>query len=89
MKVIFTRHAKDKLRREDYHKFQITKKVLTDAVLSKDYPTKTKYGEFAVLLALDGYALRIIYVRLGLAVKVITFHIAKKGRYETKVLQKG
>ncbi len=49
---------------------------------------KTKLGENAAMMPLnDDYILRVIYVTIDQNLKVITFHPARKGRYETQIQQ--
>ena len=83
MEFNYTEHAEEKLQRADIKKFQITKETIENSVLSPDYPSrKTFTGETAVVSNLTkGYILRVICVRIGEKVKVITFHVAKTGRY--------
>ena len=80
--VFFTKHAIDKLRRNDIKKFQITKQLLVKIVQNRQSQTKTKYGEYATVSPLGkSHDLRVIYDIIEKDVKVITFHIAKRGRY--------
>lgn len=86
MKLVYTKHAQDKLRRKDIIGFGINKKLIRKAILNQEYVEETRYGVKATLLQLNGYTLRVICVKMGQDFKVITFHIARKGRYERKVL---
>ena len=67
-------------------KFGVNKSLIKKTIIDGAYETKTKYGAYVNLFALNGYTLRVVYAKLYSAYKVITFHIAKKGRYESKVL---
>ena len=89
MKIVYTKHAEEKLKRKDIKKFGIKKKLIEQAIENPNYTDKTMYGDFAVLLALDSYTLRVIYGKVAKKLKVITFHLAKRGRYEAKILQRG
>ena len=85
MKIIYTKHAEDKLKSLNSKRFKITKSLVKQALSRKYHVDKTKYGEYAALLPLEGeHVLRIIYdIVDSSTLKVITFHIARKGRYET------
>lgn len=85
MKFIYTEHAEEKLQRKDIKAFGINKKLLESAVLTPDYPVrKTSTGEFAAISNLKGlYILRVIYANMAFDTKIITFHVAKRGRYGT------
>ncbi len=83
MKFVYTKHAEGKLRRKDIKTFKINKKLIETTLSKSKHKGRTKYGEFAELVALPGrHVLRIIYDIIGSEVKIITFHIAKKGRYD-------
>ena len=83
MKFIYTDHAEEKLQRKDIKGFGINKKLLESAFITPNYPIgKTSTGEFAGVVNLKGiYILRGIYDNIGSDTKIITFHVAKKGRY--------
>ena len=84
MKVTYTKHAEEKVTRQDIKKFGITKKLIQEVVTKSDHKTKSKYGEFAESRSIsEKHILRVIYDIIGKDIKVITFHIARKGRYET------
>lgn len=90
MKIVYSRHAEDKLKREDIQRFGINKRLIRRVFDKWKYNEPTKYGAWATLLQLDGHTLRVVYAIIGQGeFKIITFHIAKKGRYEHKVLQRG
>lgn len=84
MRIIYTKHAEDKLKSPDAKRFKITKSLIKQALSRKYHVGKTKYGEYAALLSLGGeHVLRVIYDLVDSStLKVITFHIARKGRYE-------
>ena len=83
MKVIYTKHAEDKLKRIDIKKFKINKKFIEIEVKNSDHKLRTKYGDFYVITMVDSkHIVRIIYDIIEPDAKVITFHIARKGRYD-------
>ena len=83
MKVVYTLHAEEKLKRTDIRKFKINKKLLENILQNPQLKSKTKYGDYAVSSQIDDkHDLRIIYDIINKQIKVITFHISKKGRYK-------
>ena len=83
MKIIYTRHAEEKLRQEDTRKFKIKKKTIENILKYSRSKSKTKYGDLAALSEVDSkHDLRIIYSIIDKTAKVITFHISRKGRYK-------
>lgn len=83
MEIIFTKHAETKLKRADYIEFNISKTLIRKIVRKPQNLTETKYHDFAAIRDLDkNHVLRVIYVIINQNIKVITFHIARKGRYE-------
>ncbi len=83
MKVIYTKHAEEKLHREDVKKFKISKLTIEKILEDPESLSKTKYGDYSALGSLDKtHVLRVIFVIIEDRLKVITFHIARKGRYE-------
>lgn len=82
MKIIYTRHAEDKLERPDIRKFEINKALIENSLGKSKHKSKTKYGEFFCLARVSSrHDLRIVYDIIGVDIKVITFHITRKGRY--------
>lgn len=82
MRVIYTKHAEEKLLRKDVRKFKINKQLINKIIKKSRLLSKTKHGERAVIGNLDSkHILRIIYDIIDSDIKVITFHIAQKGRY--------
>jgi len=84
MKIIYTKHAhaKEKLKRVDIKKFKIRKKTIEEILRNPRSQTKTEYGDYAAISDLDKlHDLRVIYDIIDTGFKVITFHIARKGRY--------
>lgn len=85
MKIIYTKHAEDKLKRPDIKKFKINKKLIENALVKSKHNSRTKYGDFSYLANISHkHDLRIIYDIIDGNIKVITFHIARKGRYISK-----
>lgn len=82
MKIIYTKHSVEKLKRPDVKKFGIDKTLIEKILKHPERRTKTKYEDMAVVSKLtDKHSLRIIYDIIDKNIKVITFHIHKTGRY--------
>ena len=83
MNVIYTKHVQEKLLRKDIKAFKINKRLIENFIKNNKYSSKTKSGEEAIICNLNSkYILRIIYVIMKGDIKVITFHVARSGRYE-------
>jgi mRNA-degrading endonuclease RelE of RelBE toxin-antitoxin system len=81
--IIFTKHAEEKLKRPDIKRFNINKKLIENILKDPQMKSKTKYGDLAASSQInDKHDLRIIYDIIDKEIKVITFHISKKGRYK-------
>ena len=80
--IAYTKHAEDKLKRRDIKIFKISKRKIEQILKSSRKESKTKYGEYAKVGTLNkSHDLRIVYDIIDVDIKVITFHIARKGRY--------
>lgn len=83
MKVVYTKHAEDKLKRSDIKSLMINKRKIEEILQNSRKKSRTKYNDYAVLASVDPrHDLRIIYDIIEQNLKVITFHIARKGRYK-------
>ena len=82
MKIIYTLHAQEKLKRKDVKRLGITKTLLGKLLKDPEVLKYTKYKDRCAISTLnDKHDVRIIYDIIGKDIKVITFHISKKGRY--------
>lgn len=83
MKIIYTLHAKEKLKRKDIKNLKITGNLLRSILKNPQIKSKTKYGDITAITALDTkHDIRIIYdIITPHGIKIITFHVSKKGRY--------
>ncbi|KKQ40766.1 MAG: hypothetical protein US60_C0053G0003 [Microgenomates group bacterium GW2011_GWC1_37_8] len=81
--IIYTKHAEEKLKRKDIRKFKANKKLIGSILKNPQLKSKTKYGDYAASSQIDErHDLRIVYDIIDKDIKVITFHISKKGRYK-------
>lgn len=86
MKILYTRHALEKFVLLKKLGWKITKKKVNLTVKHPKWLGKSRLGEFAAMDELvEGYILRVIYDKIGKDIKIITFHPARKGRYETNL----
>jgi len=84
VRFIYTKHAEEKLQRPDVRGFGILKMQLEAIIKSPKLRDKSTTGEYLAFGYLSGpYILRIVYDKMDGDIKVITFHVAKRGRYNT------
>jgi len=84
---IFSRHAVDKLKIKDTKVFKIRKKIIQH-VVKTGLIVETEDEVVMVVGPLDSHrSLCVVYKQEGGKIKIITFFVARKGRYERKVLQ--
>lgn len=88
MKIIYTKHAVDKFQDKEIIKLGVKRKhineVLKDPiVVDKDINPHQSVGELNESLSLS-----VIWKIEKDSIKVITFYVSSKGRYESKILQR-
>lgn len=82
MRVVYTKHASEKVLRPDIRKLKITKKRIKSILLKPEVRSRTKGGELCAISKIDDkHDLRVIYDIIGEDTKVITFHVSAWGRY--------
>lgn len=83
MRIAYTKHAEEKLMRSDIKEFKINKKLIAKILENPQHKTVTKYQNYAAISHITrNHSLRIIYDIIdNNSFKVITFHVARKGRY--------
>lgn len=84
MEIVFTKHALGKFQHLSVIKLGIKKKHITLALESPDYSAETgEESVFFVLKKIDNnHDLRVVYRNKNGIIIVVTFHPAKRGRYE-------
>ena len=84
MKIIYTKHAEEKflvLRKEGWH---ITKTKIRQIIKNPTWKGSTRYDQETVIgLVNERHILRIVLDRQDDIIKVITFHIGRRGKYES------
>ena len=85
MKFVFTKHAlKDKLPELERLGWKITITKVEKTVRKPRWRGLSRHGqETAMDLVDDNHILRVIFDREDGIIKVITFHIARRGKYES------
>jgi len=89
MKIIYTKHAKDKFLDEKFvPQLKIAKSLIKKCLNNPDFLGKQN-GKLIAIGAIDSeHSLVVIYKKIKGLIRVITFWPAKKGRYEAKILQR-
>lgn len=84
MKIIYTKHALEKFALLKRRGWKFSQKQISQTLTKPNWLGKTKLGEQAAIKSLDkDHILRVIFdTTQGGIIKVITFHPARKGRYE-------
>ncbi len=84
MKILYTKHALEKFVALKEKGWIVTKTKIRQIIKSPRWKGTTKYNqETAMDLMDDGHILRIVLVKQGGIIKVITFHIGRRGKYES------
>ena len=84
MKVVFTKHSLDKFNVLKDGGWIITKKQINSALQKPGWAGKSRFGqETSMILIDDSHILRVIFDRENDIIKIITFHIARRGKYES------
>lgn len=84
MEIIYTKHAEEKFSVITKAGFPITKRKLKQIIQYPKWRGSTKYNQETALGLVDKrHILRIVLDRKGDIIKVITFHIARRGKYES------
>ncbi len=82
MRIELTGHATHKLRVLRRHGVKVTKKIVEDAVMRPDKVVQGLTGRQISERALDeGHILRVVFMREGEKVVVVTMYPARRGRY--------
>lgn len=86
MEIKFTKHALGKFQHPSIIKLKIKRKSVEKVLSSlKKSVESNQYGVKIAVSSLDsGHSLKVVYKETGGIIVVITFHPAKKGRYEKR-----
>lgn len=84
MRFIFTRHAQEKFAALELFGWKITERKVTLTILKPKWTGVSRYGQETAMTLLDTkHILRVIFDRDGDIMKIITFHPARRGSYES------
>jgi len=85
MKVIYTKHAlEEKLLELERHGWKVTKTKIRSIIERPKWKGVSKHGQEAAMDLLDEkHILRVIFRRENGIIIVITFHMARRGKYES------
>ena len=85
MKIVYTKHALDKFAILKRLGWNITKAKIRETIKSPKWRGTSRYGqETAMSLVDENHIIRVVFDREDdIIIKVITFHIARRGTYES------
>ena len=82
MKAKFTKHAKEKIGMLRRHGVKVTIELAKNAVLHPEKIVSGLGGRQIAERSLDSnHVLRVVFVKEGTQIRVITLHPARRGRY--------
>lgn len=84
MKIVYTKHAEEKFEALLRFGWRISKAKVHKTVLQPKWKGVSRFGqETAMSLLNHKHILRVIFDREGDTIRVITFHPARRGTYES------
>ena len=84
MKIVFTKHALEKFAVLKRLGWNITKEKVKETIKKPKWKGASRHGqETAMSLVDDKHIIRVVINRAGGIITVITFHIARRGKYES------
>lgn len=85
MKITFTDHVlEDSIPRFKRLGWIITKTKIKQTIKAPKWVGKTKFGQPTAMSLMDqDHILRVVFERDGDIIRVITAHIARRGKYES------
>lgn len=84
MKITFTKHTLEKIKILKQQGWKVNQKKIKEIIGKPKWRGVTKTNQNTVMgLADNNHILRIILGSENGIIKVITFHIARKGKYES------
>ena len=88
MKIVFTSHAKDKLKSKDIKGLRINKKILIEVIHKPIAVNLNLNPHRSVGRLTEELSIAVIWKKENDIITVITFYPAEKGRYENKILRR-
>lgn len=84
MKIIYTEHSLEKFAALREKGWIVTKSKIRRIIKSPKWKGTTKYNQETAMDLMDGrHILRIVLDKKSGIIKVITFHIGRRGKYES------
>jgi hypothetical protein len=82
--IIFTKHASDKFKELERHKFSISRKDVLDTLREPDLIDKSRLPLLIAQKTIDSkHVLRVVFKKERDIIKVITFYPGRIKQYET------
>jgi len=90
MKIYYSKHAEEKFTEESYvFRFRINKSLIRKIIGKPDVIDDSRGEKLIVIAGIDKrHSLVVVYKLFSKGIFVITFFPARKGRYESKILQR-
>ncbi len=88
MRIVFTKHVKDKLKEEEVKKVGITKEKILKVLNEPEVVDKEILPHHSIGKLDENLSLNVFWKVENNLRKVITFYPAGKGRYESKILRR-
>ena len=86
MRIVLTKHIKEKLQQKEAKNLEITKREIHKVLEKPDVTDKSIFPHRKIGKLNERISLCVIYRVENNAIIAITFYPAKKGRYESKIL---
>lgn len=84
MKIIFTKHVYDKLIILEKLGWKVTEDQIKQTIESPKWHGASRHGQATVMgLLTEDHILRVIFNTENGKIKVVTVHVARRGRYES------
>ena len=84
MRIIYTKHSEGKFAQLERLGWKITKRKVENIINKPQWKGISRFGQETALSLVDKtHILRVIFNKDGDIIKVITFHIARRGKYES------
>lgn len=86
MEITFTKHAKDKFPILSELGWKITPAQVKNAIKQPQWKGQSRFGQETAMSLLDEeHILRVIFNHENDKIVVVTFHVARRGKYESTI----
>lgn len=86
MEITFTRHAKDKFPILKELGWRLTQVQIKKTIKQPKWRGSSRFGQETAMSLLDKkHILRVIFNRESDRIIVVTFHVARRGKYESTI----